>query len=277
MVNWKYVLIVAILATFVSMGAFYQWQALKEEVKKSDIEIQDKALETLREEENSQGGKIFPNETPKENQVIIASDKTEYKMGELINLTLRNESEKAICYSRDPCGGGSYMPDFDLEKRKNGEWVRAKEEDDILRSCHIGTYSGCHKIEPGEKKSVNIERTLIPSFKYRFNIEIGNKCDTNLACVGDKGLFYSNELTIKEDPQLIVELKGVVVSHPRVATIGIKTEDGTVYDILKKVNELKKFQGSEVIIKGYLTGLAQYGSVGRSEKSIYVIDFEIAK
>ena len=45
MTNWKYILIIVILAVIVGVSVFYQWQALKEEVKISEIEIPEKITE----------------------------------------------------------------------------------------------------------------------------------------------------------------------------------------------------------------------------------------
>jgi len=50
MINWKYILIIVILAIFVGVGVFYQRQALKEEVTILETETPEKVTEVPKEE-----------------------------------------------------------------------------------------------------------------------------------------------------------------------------------------------------------------------------------
>jgi len=47
MINWKYILIIVILATIVVIGVFYQRQELKEETKISEIKVPEKITEVF--------------------------------------------------------------------------------------------------------------------------------------------------------------------------------------------------------------------------------------
>jgi hypothetical protein len=161
--NWKYILIVVILAVIVSGGIFYCYSTFK--------------------------GKEWPPIIPPPKEINIFTDKTEYEYVNepegVIKLTVKNNLDKSICL--ESCNT------YYLLKRRDSDW---EEVDKKL--CEFNSIKEC--IQPSETKTFEYIRTWKEEGIYKFAIpiffeeEIKNFSSKYNEIVK---ITYSNEFKIK--------------------------------------------------------------------------------
>jgi hypothetical protein len=161
--NWKYILIVAILALIVGGGIFYCYLTFK--------------------------GKEWPPIIPPSKEINIFTDKTEYEYVNepegVIKLTVKNNLDKSICF--ESCNT------YYLLKRRNSDW---EEVDKKL--CEFNSIKEC--IQPSETKTFEYIRTWKEEGIYKFAIPIFFKEEIkNFSSKYNEivKIAYSNEFKIK--------------------------------------------------------------------------------
>ena len=126
-----------------------------------------------------------------EEEVTLATDKTEYEQGEIVKIIIRNNLNHSIQYCRDPC---EYP--YRIFQFLNERWVDKTPS----RECLMIVRSPiCSKIKPNESlefiwdgivSSETSNTILAPPGKYKISLTfLINKSEKT---------FYSNEFTIKE-------------------------------------------------------------------------------
>ncbi|MBZ9569732.1 hypothetical protein KJA16_02315 [Patescibacteria group bacterium] len=115
-------------------------------------------------------------------EVIIITDKTEYKKGEILRVKIKNNLWENICFS-------SCYPY--LLERKNKKWESYKYVE-----CHDFNGNG-HCINVGKEKAFELTLPEVPDGLHRLTIPVCIGCKKEDTFREDKG-FYSNEFTIKE-------------------------------------------------------------------------------
>jgi len=170
-INWKFIAIVIILAIIVGGGILYYSQLLVE--------------------------KVPPIKFPPKEKVTIVTDKTEYEVGEIVKITVKNNFNDSIWYREwhTVCGGTA----FSLGKKIN----------DKFTFFSLGpAYCATDEIELRPKESriytINLEEwkeefppkalpkevvDLVGIYKWKFVYKTKN---------GNLKTIYSNEFTIKE-------------------------------------------------------------------------------
>jgi len=201
--NWKYILIVVILAIIVGV---ILWCCLKSpEIEFPPVKLEEK--------------------------VIITTDKTEYEFSEIVKITVKNNSNKSI-WDFGVCGGS---PWWDLQKLEENEWKELNFSFPSLESSSaipeepkeikvICDFIVCEKpelseLKPGSEiigewdlsrsicewplKPVGIpetEPTPVERGTYRVFIVYGFNKDFSSP---EREIVYSNEFKIKEKKEVI--------------------------------------------------------------------------
>jgi len=270
----------SLLFLFVMVGLFYyycQGCFLGNEIKPATEVV------IIQEEEVKQPVSSAPNQSLQKN-IFIATDKTEYKMDEVVIVTIQNKSEDFICFPEDACGCNK-DPAYILEKYQENEWVMAGEEISLLR-CHVGPCLGSIDLEANQDVATELLRTLIPNTKYRFALSVGFEHTDEVGaplCRADY-VMYSNEFTISDQPELIKQFEGSIVEFDptplqvgEIKKVGIKTSSGKIYQILGREKEAEILMGKKVRANGYLTKYGvYYGIYGQGGPILYAIDVEMS-
>ncbi|MBA4319671.1 MAG: hypothetical protein C0412_14820 [Flavobacterium sp.] len=160
----------------------------------------------------------------KEKEVVIATDKTEYAQGEIVEIKIRNNLDKRIQVSGPP--------HFTIEKLENGKWIQLEEHVGCpceAPNCQL-KIMGPWRVEP---------KSEILLFKRELKIKTGcegfetlwweassgrYKISAEIIINETKETIYSNEFTIKEK------------------TISLATEDVFV-NRLNYIGQKFRFQG----------------------------------
>jgi len=216
MVNFsKTTLLIILLVIFLLAAGFfaYQWWQIKGELAR-----QIEQNENLKNQIAELQKEIEKLKISQPGEITITTDKTEYKQGEIIKITIRNNSDKPI-FSR--MNMFITWNDLHLEKFKNGSWVEVDFWPPVFG--HKGPCFGVllperplgvNKLEShsefvqewNQRECHNIgeEPTLIEKGKYRLAFVYGTKAG-NWAYdpkyyhypIKNPKLIYSNEFIIK--------------------------------------------------------------------------------
>jgi hypothetical protein len=201
-INWKYILIVTILAFFVGVGILF-YSEFPPYSEFPSIKFRPKLKERVNIEEAG---------------VSIATEKTEYEWGEIIKIIIRNNSEKLV----------SPLSCCNLYKLENNEW---KSLGNI--TLFFQTPISLIELKPGESSEGKLDilqyPDLIESGKYKlsFNYRV---IQENYS----ENTIYSNEFAIKENWK-IYKNKGISFKYPSIfkykeeGQIDFKREDGAPF------------------------------------------------
>ena len=174
--NWKFLLIVIVLAVFVG-GIIWTYQ-------------QKVCLDCV-------GGPPINLPPKTEKSASLTTDKTEYKENEIVNVTIKNNSNDLLYYLVDSCY--CFPGQFGIEKYDNGKWTKvAANELNSGIQCHIGACIGCLEIESGAEttlKLFNFEKTG----KYRLKLDFGKECWASGITKKPDFSVYSNEFLITDE------------------------------------------------------------------------------
>lgn len=137
-------------------------------------------------------------------EVTITIDKTEYKQGETIKITVRNGLDKSVWYVY-----AKPYPWWKLEKQEGGTWKSMRVllptltefgEQCIAPPPPLSIEEISYKLEPNSEindiwnqRRCNVSIAFIEPGSYRFLFSYG----LNIDSINEKTI-YSNELTIKE-------------------------------------------------------------------------------
>ena len=135
-------------------------------------------------------------------EVIVETDKTEYKMVEEVKITIKNNFNQM----------GIFLSNISVEEFNNDKWEKIRF--DIECPCSVGCSREVAKVLPKESRELvwdqkNDNCLLVENGKYRLKIDlksIGLNSPLNK-------IYYSNEFTIKEksalDPRCGEKVEGV--------------------------------------------------------------------
>ncbi len=166
--NWKFILILLILAIIVGGGILGYLRDFKKEMISISQFPEIKKPERIEE-------------------VIITTDKTEYEQGEIVKITVFNQKPTTVFY--EICEEGSFI----LEEYVDENWQKFSESVFPAIECE-STPESLAKLEPKESftdKSLEVEE-LYPG-KYRVKFTYYLKRDFS-----NPKFSYSNEFKIKE-------------------------------------------------------------------------------
>ena len=202
-------LIILLVIFFLAAGFFaYQWWQIKGELAR-----QIEENENLKNQIAELQKEIEKLKISQPGEVTITTDKTEYKQGEIIKITIRNNSDKPIFGWMDMSRWGN----LELEKFKNGSWVEVDFWSPVVNPkglCWGGSFfpdvftikkleSYSEFVQEWDQKECPIvgnKPTLIEKGKYRLVLTYGFELE-NWAYAPEKYRLYHNR-SIK-DPRTI--------------------------------------------------------------------------
>lgn len=208
-------LVILLIVSVIATGTFsFQWWQVKgglgkqieqnENLAKQVNELQAEIDELQKEIE---GLKIIANYT---REVVLTTDKKEYSQGEIIKVSLRNNSDKSILYldpKIGPCGSGPYW--WGLQKFEKDSWqeLRIIRPGGIKKTeCRIclreytpiemfvrEAQAGSEMFDNWNLKNCKgTTLSFIGSGNYRLTFTYGLSKDS-----WEEKIVYSNEFTIK--------------------------------------------------------------------------------
>jgi hypothetical protein len=209
--------ILLIVALFVTGFFAYQWWQVKGELGKkieenanltTKVNELQAEIDRLKKEIEELGGTVQTKPIEEKSEITITTDKTEYKKGEKIKITIKNNStEKTF-------GWWDYFNFFsvlEVLKYENGKWISLKGEVFVACPCEIASCeTDLHELKPREIKETKWDQTLhwcegrkekaekLKVGRYRFKIRYGNieEVAKDIMVQGTK-FAYSNEFVIK--------------------------------------------------------------------------------
>ena len=152
-------------------------------------------------------------------EVIITTDKTEYEQGEMVKITIKNNSGEEQ---------GMGYPPYVIEKFENNDWETIRQlwcpcDDDVLCSPHNSQLGKSREYNWFQMESWCSDSTAIsnqvPAGKYRIKFLVS---ETNSYI--DLRDVYSNEFTIKEKSALDARCEEKVIGIGLCEALGIGYE-----------------------------------------------------
>jgi len=227
--NWKFLLIVAVLAVIIGGGTLcWIWHNQGEEVSltKHCQEDSDCGWGTIQGDPMRIGCVLdgvtdegppnlkcvcnknyIPSKCEQQEiileQVTITTDKTEYEQEEKIGTVLVNNLDKTISYrdwsnAWNECGGSS----FKLGKKENGEYnffqIGLTECLKLSVELQAGS-TMIYSLDPKKLEGIPSNRLDKGTYKWEFSYVIEND---NKEKITEGGIIYSNEFTIKEGNEI---------------------------------------------------------------------------
>ena len=292
--NWKFLLIVVVLAAIVGGGTIW-----------------------LKEKQEAQFTKLpeikIPGSPAIEQKVSVVTNKTEYDyvydedFGEFdleeFHATIKNEGDSPIWYR---CMATEDYPEFGLESYENGKWGEGSAvffSDSVTFLGYLGRSPSEARLNPQETITAHVTNTFIPGYKYRLVFYPQRR--VNCLSSGDPNCYletaYSNEFVIKEKPELVQEMIGAfefIDENQRSDFSGLyifRSNDGDGHPFIladgKVAESWEEFLNKKVLIKGYTdyrVGMYtcleyeeethnDYNCIQRIEELIFIIDIKIAK
>jgi hypothetical protein len=136
---------------------------------------------------------LFGHPFPTKKQIIIFTDKTEYKPGELVKITVRNGLGRSIWYNKETCSPFC----VGLQKLENDKWKNINIAIEVIFDLPIRA----SLLKPNEEITrewnmlivENSKTEIAKSGKYRLSFSYGLSKDNFT-----EETIYSNEFTIEE-------------------------------------------------------------------------------
>ena len=135
-------------------------------------------------------------------EVTIATDKTEYEVGELVKIIVRNNLDKDVCYFT-PAGGACYKTPYTVYQFFDEKWESLRTGDPSLVCIQVVRPPVCEEIIKSKESieftwNQKIMEDVCPEYRKEAECQVSSGKYKISLRIGDLGEIYSNEFTIKE-------------------------------------------------------------------------------